>query len=71
MYQLKKTKAGSSEEDLKMETKDNKQELNLDEMQQVSGGTGNTKSQPDPEKPRLVISSPKASDIESNYPLFR
>ena len=54
-----------------METKEMKRELNLDEMEQVNGGTGNAESQPDPNKQRLVISFPKGSDKKSNYPLFR
>ena len=54
-----------------METKELKQELNPDEMEQVSGGAGNPESQPDPEKPQIVISIPKASDKKANYPLFR
>ncbi len=54
-----------------METKELKQELNPDEMEQVSGGGGNPESQPDPEKPRVVISIPKASDKKENYPFFR
>ena len=54
-----------------MEKKEMKQELNLDEMEQVSGGVGNPESQPDPEKPRIVISIPKESDKKANYPFFR
>ena len=54
-----------------METKEMMRELNLDEMEQVSGGIGTTESQPDPNKPRLVISFPKESGKQSNYPLFR
>ena len=54
-----------------METKEMKRELNPDEMEQVSGGNGNTKNQPDQKKPRRVISFPKESDKKSNYPPFR
>ena len=54
-----------------METKETKRELNPEEMEQVSGGNGNTESQPAPNKPQVVISYPKKSDKKSNYPFFR
>jgi len=54
-----------------METKETMRELSLDEMEQVNGGIGNTESRTDPNKPRLVISFPKETGKQSNYPIFR